>query len=220
MTTASDTFVETSNTALTSHTPTGPNAGAGWAAGVGTGLYVNGANDRVQDDGTVVGNRYRMTTSLGSDLQDVQADVTTAGTGGEFRSPGVCGRMPSGGGAGVDFVFDHSISNGSWSLSDNVSVSTTTTEAWPGGTVKMRLYIPGNGNMYGYIDVGAGWVLKCTITSNAKSGNNYGGIALINFDGTPDTMSVDNYVSTDVVTAKAPPFSSPRPRRALFRSRK
>lgn len=61
-----DTFVEvTSDTALTSHTPTGPNAGTGWASEAATGT-VQALNDLVLNDGGGT-SLHRMTDNLSSD---------------------------------------------------------------------------------------------------------------------------------------------------------
>jgi hypothetical protein len=97
-TTIGDTFVEASDTNLESHTPTGPNAGTGWALVQGSSgdLLVRGATDDVSR--TVSSGRVsaRMTDALSGDDHYAQASCTNTVNGdGSARHTSVAGRMSS-----------------------------------------------------------------------------------------------------------------------------
>lgn len=98
-TTIGDTFVEATDTNLESHTPTGPNAGTGWAIVEGTSgdLVVNATNDRVQRPVNTGRSAQRMTDALSSANHYAQALCSNFvnGDGNPTRTTGVCTRMSS-----------------------------------------------------------------------------------------------------------------------------
>ncbi len=192
MATVADTFVETTDINLSSHTPTGPNAGTSWdVSSAGGNISVNAANDDARDQG-INGNRYRMTDDLGSDQMDVKADVTLlSGLSGLF--PGVSGRVPnSGTGAGWEFVYDTGV--GAWSLDDNSGNVATLSEAAPSGAKRYWLAIR-TGEGKGYMD----GVLKVTVNANSKSGNTRSGITLGNFSVSSVQTTLDNFEASSFV---------------------
>lgn len=183
---ANDTFVEGSDTALASHTPTGTDAGAGWSQ-IGGAATVLAATDLVVDDNAANGNRARMTTDLGSAQMDVQADVSSVG--GSFTFPGVMGRVNSAGTERWEFTYD--FSGGRWQLADTPNTTTVTfTEAWPGGTNTMKIACRPS-NQRGYVN----GLEKCASTANTYAGQ-FGGIVPGNFNGTTRRHTIDNYVSS------------------------
>lgn len=191
---ANDTFVEGSDTALTSHTPTGTDAGTGWDfAGAGDAALVRAATDDVRDDNTSQGSRFRMTDDLGDDEMDVQADVSFENAAiGDTLFAGPTGRHPSSAGNGsYEFDYDWSVGvNGSWTLAGD-----TLDEAWPGGTVTLKLTIRDN-DQRGYAD----GVQKVSSTSNNGTGNTRGGLLLGNFTGNSSKRSVaDNFQANNVI---------------------
>lgn len=189
---ANDTFVEASDTALQSHTPTGTDAGAGWSAVSGAAL-VRGATDDVIDNNVSNGNRYRMTTDLGSGAMIVQADFTSSGAAGNFLAPGVLFRMNSAGTQYGYFDYDFSLgANGQYSLYDG----TTTVfldEVWGGGTKTFQVVVSYT-TVTGYVN----GVQKLQITSNVNPTNQFAGIQLLNFTGgATGQITCDNFQSMD-----------------------
>lgn len=97
-TTLGDTFVEVSDTNIESHTPTGPNAGTGWALVIGSAgdLVVLGGSNTVQRQSAVSNeaSTARMTDALSSDDHYAQAPGTNTANGGGFgRFTGVATRV-------------------------------------------------------------------------------------------------------------------------------
>jgi len=183
-----DTFVEASDQLLELHTPTGPNAGSGWTRQGSDGqLIVRSSTGLVEDNDFLSSNQYRMNDNLGFDEMDVQADFT------ELIGAGRCGvrvRLDPGDTTGWEFSYD--ANNSRWLITDGTS-STTTAEAWPGGTVTIKAEMrTGVGRLY------VNSVLKVTHSSNLLSGRTYAGIQVLNFDSTGPEHQVDNYTSVGV----------------------
>jgi len=185
---ANDTFVEGSDTALASHTPTGPNAGTSWSQISGA-VTVRGATDDCIDNSGGGGNRCRMTNDLGQQHR-VQASVSFgADYSGSFVSGGVDGRIGSAGEFGYEFYY--SWSDGKWIL-DSPTVSNTLTEAWgtpsTPQTLKLDIF---NSNEKGY----ANGVQKVALTTNEVTGQHCGGMVFLNFTGGAGKIIIDNYQS-------------------------
>ena len=186
---ANDTFVEGSDTTLTSHTPTGTNAGAGWATAAGGGTAtVRAATDDVVDASGASGNRFRMTTDLGSAQMNVSAVITS--TAAALAFPGVLFRVSSAG-SGGEFTYD---SGTRWYVFDGVT-ETTATEAWPGGAVTMLMQNR-TGSQRAYVN-GA---LKITVSADNLNTNQYGGLILGNFTGSAGQSSADDFLSSGFLT--------------------
>lgn len=183
---ANDTFVEASDTSLVSHTPTGTDAGAGWAALTSAAATVRAATDDVIDNNGSEGNRFRMTTDLGSAVMDVQADITR--TAASFVFPGVLFRISSDFVTFCEFTYDDT----RWYIYDGTN-EVFLTESWPGGTVTM-LAQSRTGSQKGY----ANGTLKVTISADQLNGNHYGGLILGNFSGGAGKSTADNYLSNSV----------------------
>lgn len=194
MATANDTFVESGGDVdLSAHTPTGANPGTSWVVhgGAGPDIDVIASTDLCQEANYGNGNRYRMTDDLGSDDITVQADFTFEVI--NWCAPGVLAKMPTDGGASVEFTFDQGDGGGGkgFYLSDG-TVSDSSLEAWPGGTRTLKIVVNGT-DIRGY-DNG---VEKCQITSSLFEGNTRAGIILLNFDGQGvSRITCDNYQSS------------------------
>lgn len=186
---ANDTFTQASNVNLASHVPTGPNAGTGWVVQVAGGNITNLSTGVITDSSAFNGNRYKMNNDLGSDEMDIQADFTSSGTPGSFVFFGLIGRLPSGtGSSAIEGYYDHGLNQ--WILEDG-TISASLNEAWPGGTVTMKLEVrSGTARLY------ANGILKVTLNTNKFAGQNYGGIFLGNFSGTAGRITADNYQSS------------------------
>lgn len=181
---ANDTFVEGVDTALESHTPTGPNAGAGWVA-LGSGAAtVRAVTDDAAEANAANGNRFRMTTDLGTSQMDVSGDFTAPSAANIF--PGVLFRIKSDFTSWGEFIYE----DGQWKISDGTT-TVTLTEAWPGGTVLMFAEIRTNifkGKVNG--------VTKVTLNSDLLNTNTFAGIILGNFtSGATGQITIDNYYS-------------------------
>jgi hypothetical protein len=211
--TAADTFVEGATIGLGSHTPTGPNAGAGWTVTVGS-INVNGTDDRAVPNNDAAGNRGTMTTALGDDNMDVQAEfVNVSAAAGDSMGVGLSCRHPDGTSTGaVEAIFWWSLGTvGSYELSDG-TLTDTQDEAWPGGTVTFKLECrDGSARLL------VNGVEKVAISGSvAGSGGQYAGIVLPDFDGAGNNrFAVDNYTSSNFVagTSRAPASQSYRRRR-------
>lgn len=180
---AADTFVEATDTDILSHTPTGPNAGAGWELGAASGsAIIDATDDKVIDTNGSNGNRFRMTTNLGSAQMDVQGDFTKIDTA--LRFNGFLIRITASG-LGAEFTHDQ----GRWIFYDGTS-ETTVTEDWPGGVVTMRAVIRTN-NWVGK----ANGTTRITLASDVFNTQTYAGILLGNFTGTGSQIAMDNYYS-------------------------
>src|SRR3989304_3635157 len=102
-----DTFVETSDTNLASHTPTGANPGTSWNVFIGA-IIVDGAQDRAEDNNDTAGNRANLTDAMGTDEFDVQGEFTNPGPFWDLLGP--TGRAASAGVIGqYEFVWDSGI---------------------------------------------------------------------------------------------------------------
>jgi hypothetical protein len=185
---AGDTFVEAVDTTLASHTPTGPDAGAGWLISTG-GMQVVAATDVCSETNDAIGNRSLMTTDLGSPNMVIEADFTLT----DATYPGLLARRDSAGNGGVEAGYDNFV--GQWEISDGTT-SSTLTEAWPGGTVCMRFEL--NGTSF---TLHANNILKVSLTSSVSNGN-YAGIRLGNNTGTgTGKLTCDNYISYGITGA-------------------
>jgi hypothetical protein len=174
-----DDFTVGSDTALTSHTPS--DVGTGYTMQVGT-MTVLAASDDVQADSALSGTRAGADDSVGSTDMKVEGDFVYGGLG-TFKFFGVTGRKATAGGAaGVEFTWDKN--TGAWNLGTD-----SLTEAWPGGTVNMRLECIG-GTCYGYVND----VLKVQDTI-AETGE-YAGFLLGDFDddGGGNGATIDNFL--------------------------
>lgn len=196
---AGDTFVEGSDTALASHTPTGANAGSGWTQASGA-IQVLGASDLAEDNNTGDGNRAGMNNNLGSDQMDVSLDVSFVNAvvaDGLFCGPASRLSSPSSTAALYEFIFDWAVGvNGSYTLGTD-----TLDEAWPGGTVTMLLQTRTSDHR-GF----AGAVEKVSVTTDNGSGNFFSGMLAGNFTGTGTKRSRgDNFL------AQSPPTISTQP---------
>lgn len=202
MTVKGDTFVESTDKALTSHTPTGANAGTSWVVQTGSGsATVRASTDDVSETNAGEGNRFRLSDDLGSDAQDVQGNVSVGGGSGDFIFPGIMARLPTGAGTtGIEFTYNQS--NGVFELSDGTT-SATATAAKPTAGALWRLLIDGSGVMIGY--VGGTEVVR--LTSNLKSGNTRAGFMLGNFSGTSGQNVVDNFQASSVSSAQLIPLT-------------
>ena len=168
-----DSFVEASDTALGSHTPTGPNPGAGWNSALGT-MSVIGGGNYARDTNSSTGNRFILNNNLYTDQADYQVTVTKGGTltAGDNLLAGVSARnlTNSSGGAGViEFIYDFAGSQ--WNM-----FGTNFVEAWPGGSVVMKLSIRGN-----VITAYGNGVQKIQITNSGQAGSPWAGIIAGNF---------------------------------------
>ena len=188
---ANDTFTQASNVTLASHIPTGAGAGTSWVAQIAGANVTNRSTGVIADSTGSNGNRYKMNNNLGSSQMDVQADFTSSGSSGSFVFFGLLARLPASTGTStIEGSYDHAVAGGSWVIGDGTS-SASTAEAWPGGTVNMKLEIrTGVARLY------ANGVLKVTLNTNLFSGNNYAGIFLGNFSGTSGKITADNYQSS------------------------
>lgn len=85
-TTIGDTFVETTDTVLTSHTATGPNGGFGWTNIRGTDIHtVKEADDKLKNNASGEGE-FRADSDLSSDEHYAQCDIEDlTNNGDEFR---------------------------------------------------------------------------------------------------------------------------------------
>lgn len=190
---ANDDFTDTNGTNLTAHTPTGSGAAGTWEcliASCGAQIQTNKAEDTNFGNG----NRFRNTTNLGFDEMDVQADFTNIAPGSGFA--GVLGRLPTTANS-TAYQCDYEFGAGAYNLDDGTS-SNGTTEAWPGGTVTLKLSIR-NGN----VTCLANGVVKGTLTSNLFTGQTRAGLLLGNFDGAGPANNVDNYQSSGVSSGGA-----------------
>jgi hypothetical protein len=199
MAVANDDFTETSDTALASHTPTGAGAGAGWTQTAGS-MTVIASTDVVVDGNDGAGNRATMTTDLGDDEMDVQADfVSISAVAGDFVTVGFAARAPNGTTQGViEAAFDFGAgANGQYFIGDG-TLGDSLDEAWPGGTVTLKLEVRD-----GTARLLANDVEKVSITGSiAGAGNNFAGILLTNFDGNgTGKVSADNYLSSSFEAA-------------------
>ena len=190
---ANDDFTQGSNVTLVSHTPTGPGAGNGWIVQISGGNITDLSTGKITDSSGSNGNRYKMSNNLGSDQMNIQADFTSAGSSGSPVFFGLIGRLSSAtGSSAIEGHYDHSVSGGSWIIGDGTT-SASLAQAWPGGTVTMKLEVrSGVSNLY------ANGVLKVTLNTNKCTGQNYAGIFLGNFSGGAGKMTADNYQSTGI----------------------
>lgn len=182
-----DTFVEGADTLLEAHTPTGPNPGASWsfqnAGDGGHQITVRGASDTAEDTAFDSSNQYILNSDLGSDLMEVTMDVVNliAGGGCSIRT-----RLDQAGFAG--WVGGYDFAGGQWLLSDSVGPASTLVEAWPGGTVALRMQHLRNGAR-----LFANGVLKLTFLSTDRAGNNFAGVELQNYTAGGPNHRVDNF---------------------------
>ena len=197
---AHDTFIEGGGDVnLNVHTPTGQFNGSGWLAVAGT-INVIAATDLVQDASASAGNRYLMTRDLGSDVVNLQADFTTGTSG--FLAPGFIARRNSAGAGvgGTNWEGGWEADGGKYRVEDGTA-ATELVEAWPGGTVTLRLEMrAGVARLY------SNGVLKITHTSTLGfgMGGHYCGIRLLNFtSGATGQLSCDNYTSESAVVPLA-----------------
>lgn len=198
-----DTFVEaTTDTSLTSHTPTGSNPATAWVTcNAGVAATVIAATDDCRDNNTANGNRFKITDDLGTDEMDVQLDVSfTSAALTDLLFAGPTGRHPnatSGTGLGVyEFNYDWSRgTNGTWSLGDQV-VEDTLDEAYPGGSVTMLLQLRSS-DVRGF----AGGVEKVSLATDEGAGNQFAGAMLGNFEGNGSKRSrMDNFNASAAAT--------------------
>jgi hypothetical protein len=181
---AGDTFVEGTDTALSAHTPTGPNAGAGWSID-GADPTVLAATDNVADEGA---GRANMTTDLGDDEMDVSVELTNAtaadGNAVLYGPRGRCTADP----ADVIYEAYYNWITNEWTLDDGLApASDTAAEAWPGGTVTMLLQIR-NSDVRLFVN----GTEKCSLTTNSGAGNTRSGLLFGAFSGT-QRMRFDNF---------------------------
>lgn len=199
MTIAGDTFVEAGDTTLTSHTPSGANAGTSWAAIVAGSLAtVIAASDDCLDNNLSSGNRFGIAPALATDEMDVQADFSLISSAlNVFFGP--TGRNATTA-SGWEFNHDTNFGGGgggTWAISDGTT-TVTLTEAWPGNPTSMKISCRATGQT-GYVLSGGLWIKKVSTTSNTKTGQKIAGLQLGNFSGTATgRTSADNFMSWDV----------------------
>jgi hypothetical protein len=174
-----DTFVEASNTALESHTPTGPNAGTAWStAGVGAAIRVTGGAGSAIDNSSSNGNRYRLNDDLGSSTMVAQADFALPGAG-PYVVALVLRQNASGTGDGNAIELGYDSAVGGWFASSGILTGSSSTAAsWPGGTVTLKAVAIGT-NAYLY----ANGVLVHSTTVSSDTGQTRAGLLLLNFNG-------------------------------------
>lgn len=195
MSTANDDFTESADTDLAAHAPTGSGAGAnGWLAASGL-ITVVAASDVAVDDNGSAGNRYVFLNDLGSYAMDLQADFTSSGSAGSFLAPGfLYNARPDATLTNFEAGYDHSIGvNGSWRISGPPTQAVNLDEAWPGGTVTIKVEVRKyNVKLY------ANGVLKVTMNREKRTRLGYAGLRMLNFTGVARQMTADNYTSIGV----------------------
>lgn len=197
MTIANDTFVEGSDTPVTSHTPTGADAGTSWSALIGS-ATVRGATDDLVDADGGASNALRMTNNLGVQHQ-VQIDMSfNAGVGaGALVFSGVMGRYSAAGLASYIFTYDWF--TGKWILEDGVT-SNELTEAYGTPTVVKTLKLDLLTNdQKAYVN----GVLKCSLATDRNNTLENGGLKMGNFSGSAAQTVMDNYQSQTLPIASA-----------------
>lgn len=205
---AGDTFVEASDTALGSHTPTGPNAGTSWTVvSSGSAAKILGGQSKAADDDATGDNDCRMNTDLGSDEMYVQGDLGHADA--TFHFPGLSGRYAAAGTSPVVIVI-YNNDSGQWDLYESGSLRGSYAEAWTGSPARtVRLEIQ-SGEIRVYIT----GVLRITYTATiGGAGNQYAGMGLGNFSsGATGVVTIANYTSGSY----PPPGAAPRRSRQML----
>lgn len=179
----SDTFTETNDTALGSHTP---DIGAGWNVPYGSISVIGGAG-YAKAMSTSAGHRALATTDVGA-LVDVQADITMPVT------QGFVGLIARSTATNTTNGYEFYWSSG-WYLEGPVgTVITSTAGSWPGGSVTMRMDCRAEA-----INCYVNNVLKLTssVDVNLTTGK-YCGVLLGDFSGASSSNSprVDNFSIT------------------------
>jgi hypothetical protein len=190
---AADDFSEAADVILSSHQPTGANAGSGWVVHLADpNLFVN-TNGKVVENFSGNGSWYKMNNNLGSDQMDVEADFTSSANAREDVYFGLLGRLP----VSVDntnsvrtyYRYNYGGGDGAWVLEDGSS-SATSYGSWPGGIVNMRLEIrTGSTKLY------VNGVQKLSINNPQFSGQKYAGIIVGNTTGVSGKVNIDDYLS-------------------------
>lgn len=200
---ANDTYVEGSDTTLTSHAPTGPNAGTSWVSIAGS-ATVRAATDDIIDSNGSSGNKIRMTNDLGIQHR-VQVDIWFGSGVGGFVFSGVAGRQDVLGTGSYEFTY--SWFTGEWILEDGVT-STTLAESYGTDTTvrTMRLDLL-TSDQRGFVDN----VQKVALTTDTNNTLVNGGIVMGNFTGTAGWTFMDNYQS-QTLPATSLPIDSRRQR--------
>jgi len=180
---AHDTFVEASTIDLSSHTA---DVGGGWTASGGTIQVIAGA-EVAEDQNSANGNRYNLTTSVGSGPIDVSIGLAVPSINANVF-PGI-GVRRSTASAANGYEFQYDFLNNQWKLSDGgVSTTATFPEAWDGTLRTFKVHAE-NGLVIGYVN----GVEKCRLTSNVNPGSTFAGFLLGNFSGTAFRMQASNF---------------------------
>lgn len=195
---ANDTFVESSDTILTSHTPTGSNAGTSWAAMFGAGqVTILGGTGQATDTNSSNGNRSKMSPDLGYGEMDVSADFTTNGTSGEFVFFGLIFRIKNDDTEYGEFRFTFGSGSPSryelWNGTTQVMVD----EAWGSGTKTFKVEVR-NAGVTAFVN---GSQKLQILAENIFPNNQMAGFFLGNFTGSTNRSTVANYQSQGIPPA-------------------
>ena len=168
-TTLGDTFVETSDTNLQSHTATGPDSGFGWTISNGNTLTVIAATNQLEASANGVAE-YRADSDLSGDDHFAQADVDASAEPGDDLETGLIVRKHSSGTRTyymgepqyrTDDVLLYRVSGGSFNLLANTSLTMT-----PGTSILLKTEIDGS-----TLKLFADGVEKLSVTDTNITGN-------------------------------------------------
>jgi hypothetical protein len=188
---AKDTFVEASTIDLSAHTA---DVGGGWTAAAGA-IQVIAGTGLAEDQNSSSGNRYNLTTGLGSGVPiEVSLNVTVTDLSTQF--PGIAARRTSAASGGTGYEFRYL--SGQWNLTDQTT-TVVLTEAWDGSLRTLKLHVEDN-LVIGYVN----GVEKCRMTNNVWPAGTFAGLLLANFSGTEFQLSAANFEVDSVASLLTP----------------
>lgn len=177
MKTYGDTFEEAADTALTAHTPTGPDAGPGWTASAGAAL-VRATQDYLVDNNQLSGNRHCFSQPFDSGIVFATFDIDFEGT--PVVTDGLfCGiqlRAQAVNAAGYLDIIGYEWTVGGWQISTPLG-GIINTDTWPGVGTSVQVTATRD-----YCKMVVGGVEKAILFGNLGRGGRFHGVSPGNFE--------------------------------------
>jgi hypothetical protein len=187
-----DLFVQASNPELSTHTP---DIGAAWVKiGSSPDLTIVSASSAVRNPSSAAAGRYRAPTAITTETYDVEATVAQSSSQ-PFAAVGIYGRLEaSGTNSQVErLAFMYDVGAGGWTLElKDYGAALTSSGAWPGGDVAMKLKVTPT-----RVEGWANGVLKLAIDSAIGSATGrFAGLVNMNWSNSTEAFLIKDFKVT------------------------